>query len=106
MGRATTRRHLLTPCIGCGRLVKAGTGGRCYACQNPARRYRSHRRWTELSRKLRAGAVCARCGSSGPLQVHHATARLADDLERAAMGQLVPLCAACHKATHAKPNTS
>jgi hypothetical protein len=103
MGRAaeTERVVTLTTCVVCGRLIPAGQHGRCRE-HDRHRAYRSGSAWRRQSAAARAGGRCADCGAAGPLQAHHAGARLVDDIDAALRGPIVPLCVACHAARHAQ----
>jgi hypothetical protein len=47
---------------------------------------------------------CARCGSAGPLHIHHRRRRSQGGGE--SWGNLVTLCAACHDWVHAHPSAA
>jgi hypothetical protein len=68
--------------------------------------YRSHRaylasdHWRAFRRawwRAHPGAVCAGCGSSGPLSLHHATYRR---LGAERFEDVAPMCAPCHRLAH------
>lgn len=85
-----------TPCIGCGRPIPVGTGGRCRACMNPARRIRSRAAWTRLSLAVRAIGRCARCGTTtGPFEANHLVPLARDPFQ---VPRAECLCAPCHRA--------
>ena len=84
---------MTTPCIGCRRPVKVGTGGRCPECRNPARRLRSAQAWRRYAETVRAVGICARCLSTeGPFEANHIV-RLTDDLTSV---RAECLCRPCH----------
>ena len=89
-----------TPCVGCGRLVKVGTGGRCSACRTPARKARDTAEWTRISLQARASGVCSRCHAfvgSKNLEAHH-TIPASERPDLALVPDLiVPLCHSCHR---------
>lgn len=86
---------MVTLCIGCGRRIPSGTGGRCPGCRNPARRVRSQRPWRELAAATRAIGRCARCGTTtGPFEANHADP-LADDPYQVPRAEC--LCLPCHR---------
>ena len=51
----------------------------------------------------RDGHRCRRCGSSGPLHVHHVVPWEPDQADPHALGNLETLCVGCHRRHHALP---
>ena len=93
-------------CPGCGALV--GKRGRCAACKRtqererynaePIRRLRGDRRWkrARAAAKRRDGNRCQSCGAGVRLEVHHILP-LEQGGDAFALGNLVTLCASCHR---------
>ena len=89
---------MLTPCIGCGVLIRVGTGGRCYRCKprvtTAPRAIRASRAWRITAAAVRARGVCAMCGTRrGPFEADHIVPLSVDPTSTAARC----LCVPCHK---------